>query len=157
MLGRDCTGSEEASKLSYILSLKNHAYLLAKKVSNSELFKLTEQEDMIFVLTWRKSTWISRVLHRESTSISEVALTWVHQRVKGKEAAWNPPGEDCREQRQNSSRWTLLGTSRELMTMISSSHHEIFFYSRNANLLLIIFNDCLLNHEKVWLYVFQSQ
>ena len=47
--------------------------------------------------------------------------------------------------------------SRELMTMMSSSHHAIFFYSTDINSLLIIFTDCLLNHEKVRTDVFQSQ
>lgn len=37
------------------------------------------------------------------------------------------------------------------------NHYAILFYSMDINLLLFIFTDCLLNHEKVGIYIFCSQ
>lgn len=34
------------------------------------------------------------------------------------------------------------------------NHYAILFYSMEINLLLFIFTDCLLNHEKVGIYIF---
>ena len=50
-----------------------------KKISNNELFKLTEQEDTSIVLTRKRWSWVGHVFRRESTSISKVALTWTPQ------------------------------------------------------------------------------
>jgi len=58
-----------------------------KKISNNELFRLAEQEDMGIVLTPRRWTWIGHVLRRESTNISKVALRWTH---KGKRKRGRP-------------------------------------------------------------------
>ena len=45
-----------------------------EKISNNELFELTQQEDMSIVLTRKRWSWLGHVLRREFTSISRVAL-----------------------------------------------------------------------------------
>jgi len=50
---------------------------LTKKISNNELFKLTEQKNMGVVLTWRRWRWIGHVLRRECTKIPKVNLRWI--------------------------------------------------------------------------------
>jgi len=63
-----------------------------KKISNNELFKLTDQEDMRIIITRRRWSWVGHVLRRESTSISKVAL----RRVKEGKRKRGRPKSTCR-------------------------------------------------------------
>lgn len=67
-----------------------------KKISNNELFKLTEQEDMSIVLTRKRWSWVGHVLRRETTSISKVALRWTPEgkRKRGRpKSSWRRTAE----------------------------------------------------------------
>jgi len=67
-----------------------------KKISNNELFKLSEQEDMSIVLTRRRWSWVGHALRRESTSISKVALRWTPEgkRKRGRpKSTWRRTAE----------------------------------------------------------------
>ena len=67
-----------------------------EKISNNELFNLTEQENMEIVLTRRRWTWIGPVLRREATNISRVALRWTPEgkRKRGRpKSTWRRTAE----------------------------------------------------------------
>ena len=67
-----------------------------KEISNSELFKLTEQGDMSIVLTRRRWSWVGHVLSKKSTSISKVALRWTPEgkRKRGRpKSTWRTTAE----------------------------------------------------------------
>ena len=69
MISRSCRASTHPVS-------EGFSYLLAKKDSNSELLKLTEQGKMGIVLLRRRWLRIGHVLLRENNNISKVALRW---------------------------------------------------------------------------------
>ena len=66
-----------------------------RKISNNELFKLTEQEDMGIVLV-RRWRWFGHVFRRETTNISKIALRWTPEvkRKRGRpKSTWRRTAE----------------------------------------------------------------
>ena len=69
----------------------------SRKISNNELFKLSEQGDMGIVLVRRRWRWIGHVFRRETTNISKVVHRWTPEGER-KRGCPNPPGGGLQKQ-----------------------------------------------------------
>ena len=85
MISRSCRASTHPVS-------EGFSYFLAKKDSNSELLKLTEQEKMGIVLLRRRWRWIGHVLLRENNNISKVALQGKRKKARPK-STWRRTAE----------------------------------------------------------------